>query len=337
MPTKYWGNTFVLTASKGRPADIIRVLALNDETTVYVNGDSVYTFNFSNNPKHFWEFPIGAQGTYAKDSSCVLTTSCPCAVHLFLTSQKYGGGGKVDGDPAMLWVNPIEQQIDQVTFATYKSLGKNGDGSDRTTSHYVNIVTDQPELMTLGDQSIASSFKPVSGSNTYFYTQYFLGNADRSYTLKSNGSNFIAHVYGFTQNESYGYSAGGATKPLTQYITINGQVFTPESENTLCGEDTIKFACHPDYEYEKIEWYFGDGTSNLENLDSVAHYYKESGVYDAYVLIYRKSSNICVGQDAVDRIPIKVTIGRYQFAIGDVDIPCPEDGRDYVGKIYYTN
>lgn len=328
MPTKYWGNTFVLTASAGRHKDFVRILAQNDETTVYINGDSVYTFDFASNPKHYWEFIIGDQGTYAKDGSCVVATSCPCATHLFLASKN--ADGVSNGDPAMLWINPIEQQIDQVTFATYAS--KNG-----TTSHYVNVVTDQPSLMTLDGASVETEFKPVTASSTYHYAQISLGSTATSHTLKSNGSNFIAHVYGFTKNESYGYSAGGATKPLTSSITINGQVFTPDSKNTLCGEDTIKFACHPDYVYQKIEWYFGDGKSDLSNTDSVPHYYENSGNYNAYVLIYRESSNLCAGQKAVDSIPITVTIGRYEFTIGTPDIPCPEDGKAFVGRIPYTN
>ena len=330
MPTQYWGNTFVLTASASRPADKIRVLALNDGTEVRINGNLVYTFDFATNPKRYWEFEIGTNGAYAQSGSCLVNTSCPCAVHLFMVSQQYHGDKNSSGDPAMLWINPIEQQIDQVTFATYAS--KNG-----TTAHYVNVVTDQPALMKLDGAYIENDFQPVNGSNNYYYAQISLGSTATSHTLKSEGSNFIAHVYGFTSNESYGYSAGGATKPLTQYITINGQIFTPESDNTLCGEDTIKFACHPDYEYEKIEWYFGDGTSDLTNKDSVPHYYPNSGTYNAYVLIYRESSNLCAGQNAVDSIPIRVTIGRYEFSIGTPDIPCPEDGKEYVGRIPYTN
>ena len=330
MPTQYWGNTFVLTASANRAADMIRVLALNDGTEVRIDGELVYTFDFNTNPKHYWEFEIGPKGKYGKDGSCLVNTSCACAVHLFITSQKYLDDKNSNGDPAMLWINPIEQQIDQVTFATYAS--KNG-----TTSHYVNVVTDQPALMTLDGTSVESEFKPVTASSTYHYAQISLGSTATSHTLKSNGSNFIAHVYGFTSNESYGYSAGGATKPLTSSITINGQVFTPDSENTLCGEDTIKFACHPDFKYEKIEWYFGDGKSDLSNTDSVPHYYEKSGNYNAYVLIYRESSNLCAGQKAVDSIPITVTIGRYEFAIGTPDIPCPEDGKAFVGRIPYTN
>jgi hypothetical protein len=130
---------------------------------------------------------------------------------------------------------------------------------------------------------------------------------------------------------------------MTQYIIINGEVFTPDSKNTLCGEDTVKFECHPDYEYEKVVWNFGDGETDTvtyaeAQVDSIIpHYYAESKTYEAYVLIYRESSNLCKGQNAIDSIPIAVTIGRYQFSIDHIDIPCPEDGKEYIGKVYYSN
>lgn len=334
MPTKYWGNTFVLTASSSRPADFIRVLALNDGTEVRINGNLVHTFNFATDTKRYWEFQIGEQGTYAQDGSCVVTTSCACAVHLFMASQQYHGDKNSNGDPAMLWINPIEQQIDQVTFATYSS--KNG-----TTSHYVNVVTDQPNLMTLDDNgAIATQFKAVSGSSTYYYAQISLGSTAASHTLKSNGSNFIAHVYGFTENESYGYSAGGATKSLSQSIYINGQEFTPDSENTLCGKDTVHFACKPDFMPDSIKWHFGDGSADVMVYDTttvVPHYYSGTQDYDASCTIYRSSSNICVGQSAETVINIKVTIGRYSFSIGEANIPCPVNGVQGPGTIPYTS
>ncbi len=339
MPTQYWGSTFAITASKNRKRDIIRVMALNDGTEVRINDSIVHTFDFSVDTKHYWQFEIGENysslaAPLVLGQSCMLTTSCPCAVHLFMVSQQYDGDSKNNGDPAMLWINPIEQQIDQVTFATYQS-------SNGNTSHYTNIITDKPALMTLDGASIESDFQLVSGSTNYYYAQKSLGDSAVTHTLKSNGSNFIAHVYGFTKNESYGYSAGGATKPLSSSITINGQIFSADTDNSLCGTDTVLFGCNLNYNFEKIVWGFGDGTQYVDNsgLDSssVKHYYPQDGIYQAYALIYRKSSNLCVGQSAMDSIPIKVNIGRLTFNITDVDIPCKVEGQPFMGKIYYSN
>lgn len=118
-------------------------------------------------------------------------------------------------------------------------------------------------------------------------------------------------------------------------------MFTPDSHNLLCGEDTIHFGCNLNYEFEKIVWGFGDGqTATSMGPDSVAkmdHYYKESGVYEAYALIYRQSSNLCVGQNAMDSIPITVNIGRFTFSISGMDIPCKVEGQPFVGKIFFDN
>lgn len=367
MPLSTWGNTFAITRSS-RKRDVLRIMAQEDGTEVRINGVLKHTFDFSSSdPKehnHYWEVQIGEaitnggeKGNDARPDadipggSCYIETSCPCAVHLFLVSQQWDGNKENDGDPAMLWVNPIEQRIDQITFSTFSS--KNG-----TTYHYVNVVTDSASVLTdnkmLLNDTPLTGWQPIVGSDQngdmkykYYYVRHQLPSTEKnskplSYTLKRDkaqeGQGFIAYVYGFTENESYGYNAGGSTKELTQYITINGQIFTPDSKNSLCGDDTIKFACHPDYDYEKIEWYFGDGTSNLENKDSVPHEYKEAGVYNAYVLIYRNSSNVCVGQNAIDSIPITVTIGNYKVDVKGVDMPdCTIAGTEVDMTIYLNN
>ncbi len=340
MPVQYWGNTFAVTASKNRGRDIFRIMALFDQTEVYVDGNMVHKFDFSKDTKHYWEFEIGTgsvsnTGDKTRDvhhysgTSHMVTTSCPAALHEFIASHGYDGVS--NGDPAMLWVNPIEQQIDQITFATYSS--KNG-----TTSHYVNIVTEKPDAITLDGTAIGSQFALVSSSNQYYFAQVDLGNNAGNHTLKSTEGGFIATVYGFTKNESYAYSAGGSTKILTQAITINGEVFTPESHNMLCGEDTIHFACHLNYEYEDITWNFGDGTAPVSGKDSLDHYYSKSGAYNAYVLIQRYSSNVCVGQSLIDSIPILVNIGRFEFKVDSVEVlPCKIEGQNMSFKVFFTN
>lgn len=291
MPTAYWGSNFVLTTSLGRKKDIVRILALYDNTDVFINDEKVHTFNFSStDQKQYWEFVIG-ENNYAESGSCYLTTSCPCAVHLFLASKNFDGVS--NGDPAMLWVNPIEQRIDQITFATYNSA--NG-----TTDHYTNIVTDKPGLMTLDGDSIENVFKKVSGNSKYSYAQLSLGNAATSHTLKSDGGYFIAHVYGFTGNESYGYSAGSATHG--REIQINKESFTSEDDRnniknapTFCINDSLNFVpLNNDGSIYKVLWDFGDGTSDSlskevdEDIEllSTAHNYTSPGWYDAKAILY---------------------------------------------------
>lgn len=328
MPVRYWGNTFAITASMTRHRDIVAVQALEDGTEVYVNGNLVHTFNFASEPSRTYRFEIGSAGSAftSKDknkkdctlpdplvtgTSCYVQTSCAASTHIFMVSNQYDANAK--GDPAMVWVNPIEQQISDITFATYGS----------SNQHYVNIVTSSANVasMMLDGNSISSHFAPVAGSNSaYYFARESLTSA--SHNLHSNGG-FIAHVYGYGDKESYGYSAGGAARVLEQFVEINGERFTAESNNTLCGKDTIGFKCDLNYEVTNITWGFGDGSAPVSGTDTVAHYYAKIGDYDAYVLIDRESSNLCRGSVAHDSIPIRVHIGRLEFAVTDtVDDIC---------------
>jgi len=298
MPVQSWGSTFALTASAERPSDIIRVMALYDGTEVRINGETVHTFDFTVDTKHFWEFEIGPSGTYAQDGSCMLTTSQPVAVHLFLTSQRYKGSSSSNGDPAMLWVSPIEQQMEQVNFVTNDS--RNG-----TISNYLNVVTDRPNSMTLDNISIASYFSPVSGSNTYHYAQIALGSTATAHTLKCNGGRFSAHVYGFTSNESYGYSVGGFIEDLTPYIYINGEQITSYTDNDLCVRDTLLMDIMTSFDYQSMKLDFGDGTvvyATDEEGIHARHAYDAPGVYHANVVVASNNNRL-------DNISIRIFAG----------------------------
>lgn len=373
MPTSTWGNTFAITRS-ARKRDVLRIMALNDSTEVRINGVLRHTFDFSTERKQYWEIQLGDAITNGgKDGnetrpdaevpggSCFIETSCPAGIHLFIVSQEWDGKrNNNDGDPSMLWVNPIEQRIDQITFSTYSSKNSKGSG----TKHYVNVVTDSVNVLTNNrmklDGAPLTGWEPVVGSDNngdgkyrYYYVRHSLGTTAKgskplSHTLLLDGATagegFTAYVYGYTSNESYGYNAGGATKPLTQSITIKTKdttyVFSPDQENNLCGKDTIHFTCKPDFDFEKIVWHFGDGTPDVtvyDTITDVPHYYTGSQDYNAMCYIHRKSSNLCKGQSEIYPIPITIRVGRYEFKIYDPDIPCPVNGVQGPGKIPYTS
>lgn len=335
MPTQYWGTSFVVTGSmltqtEKRKTDYVRITAKEDETVIWKDGVVLDTIKFSKYPKRTLDL------TLSNAEACYLESSCPVEVFLYMTSNRVDDEkGKTNGDPAMVWINPIEQRLSEITFVSYKVL----DRESAHPQHFVNIVTETTNVgsVTLDGVSISSSFNILSGNPQWSYAQYWLGNSEGQHTLKAD-SGFIAHAYGYGEKESYAYSAGGSTKVLTQAVTINGEIFTPESQNTLCGEDTIHFACHLNYEYEKITWNFGDGTPDVSDKDSLNHFYSKSGSYHAYVLIQRYSSNVCVGQSLVDSIPILVNIGRFEFKVDSVEVlPCKVEGQDMSFKVFFTN
>ena len=383
MPTQYWGTQFVVTASLGRNRDKIRVMALTDSTEVRVNGKLVHTFGFTegakgdnycpwDDSKQYFEFEIGAKVAYCADDdakyyydkkssdpnikagklpeplvigdSCIIETSCPCAVHEFLVSQQYGNASGSNGDPAMLWVNPIEQQIDKVTFTSYES-------AHGATSHYVNVVTANKDGMTLDKNPIANQFHSLGKIDTtnYYFARISLGTNNGVHTLENTQGQFIGQAYGFTKNESYGYSVGGMTKDLTPIIIINEDTFSLEKPDTLCGNEIVNFKCQLEYRPDSIRWGFGDGTPDtvvtevdtIKGLDGkiksysskvVPHYYAKDSTYYAYAIIYREHDDDCYGEAERDSIPIRVFIGRLRFWLDTLVTPCGQNA-----QLHYTN
>ncbi|MBQ9705994.1 MAG: IgGFc-binding protein, partial [Paludibacteraceae bacterium] len=334
MPVNYWGKRFAITSSlttidnqKDKDnkdykkldgfwerIDKIRVQALIDGTVVYVDGDSVYTFDFATNPKHVYEFDFGARDKMTKDgtsfssyryfegASHYVETSCPSAVHLFMTSNRFDHTTrKIDGtdykycngDPSEIWVNPIEQQIKSLTFCTFQTK--------QVTDHFLNIVTATTSVssMLLDGKDISAQFQPLNGNAAYSYAR-ITALADGTHTLVSD-SGFIAHVYGFGQRESYGYPAGGNTKDLTASMEIDGEIYTPGTKKQICpkGDDnTINLSCKLNYEYESMTWEFGDGSPQQKGkIEEVDHLYPSPGVYEAWVAIQRSLTDWCEGME----------------------------------------
>lgn len=353
MPIQYWGTQFAimssLTTIDGQSGnweriDKVRVMALTDETVVYMDGDSVTTIKFANNPKGIYEFDFGAKDNmtnyttpsgirYFEGASHFIETSCPAAVHQFFTSNRYdhNSGKYCNGDPSELWVNPIEQNIEEITFATFQT--------QQVKDHFINIVTESANVasMTLDGNSISSRFKALNGNSAYQFARFNI--TDGTHTLKGD-TGFIANVYGFGEKESYAFPAGAHTKDLTSAIIINGDTFSIDKQGLLCGNDIIHFECNLNYVPQAVKWGFGDGTDttivNTAGLtsSSVDHFYQKTGSYPAYAIVIREHDNTCYGEADLDSIPIAVTIGRLEFEVGMMEIPC---GENAYGRLSYNN
>ena len=135
-------------------------------------------------------------------------------VCVYLTSASMGG---MMGDPSMVNINPIEQQMDKVTFSTYNTAV--------TKYHFVNIVTQTAKVsgVILDGDSIASEFKPVPSKKELSYAR--VGVSHGSHTLESTTGGFVAHVYGLGQYESYAYSVGSNSKVLNEFDEEGNLVF----------------------------------------------------------------------------------------------------------------
>ncbi len=340
MPLAYWGNEFAITASKHHRRDRVAVMAISDGTEVYINSKTgeqqlVHTFDFSKEPKQYWEFEIGEALAYCADkvgesrysgelplplvvdSSCYITTSCPAGVHLFMVSNRYDNitpkvnSDTLVSDPAMLWVSPVEQVIQDITFSTYHtSLAK---------LHYVNIVTSAAnvpfmQLTANGTPvaNIASYFHPIMGNPDYYFARIQLEDqilsTPRNYHLTGK-MGFLAHVYGYGERESYAYSCGSST--VSRSIMVNGVPIEVDSTSNVrfCVEDTVEFKLNIGHNnYQKVTYEYGDGTSEVLTTSTARHKYETRGWYD--VTISAIYVNTCTRAETNEDLHVSFYIDR---------------------------
>lgn len=215
-PTNTWGKKYITVPESGRPLNIYRVIKSDPAANVYVNGALISPSSFVNNL--YYEF--------YNSTTNVIESDMPIMVAQYFATQTCpSSGGSNTGtvgtynDPEMIFINPVEQTIKQVTL--------------NSTSHYlikeqyINIAVKNAgtalSSMRLDGSPISGYFNPLPQDPTYSYAQISVGQGTHNLDCDS-GYNAIA--YGMGDHETYGYSAGTNLVDLYQYLTIKNTYAT---------------------------------------------------------------------------------------------------------------
>lgn len=207
LPVAYWGRHFVVTATAMRDNDMVRITALSSGCIISIDGRPRKTLG----ARKSYDFKLNSK----KKEVVYISASSPVCVCLYLTSYTMGGP---NGDPSMVNINPIEQQMNKVTFASFKTL--------RSEYHFVNVVTQTSQVggMTLDGVSIADEFKVVPYKQDMSYARVEVQHG--SHTLESKEGGFVAHIYGLGPYESYAYSVGSSSNVLNQFDEQGNLIFS---------------------------------------------------------------------------------------------------------------
>ena len=271
VPTAYWGRHFVVTASMIRTADRIKVTSLRDSCQIRLDGIEQTTI--MEGESYMFELTPDKPAVY-------METTQPVCTYLYFTGGEYGG---YSGDPSSTLINPIEQQIDDITFPTYNT--------DSTQYHFVNIIaeTSKTQGITLDGEDISTQFNPVGGNTQYSYARVEISHG--SHRLRSAAGGFVAHIYGLGPHESYSYSAGSSAVNLNKQMKVNDIVGIPDKEIRLCSLDTATFTIVADFDIDQVTWDFGDNsTANGINAN---HRFSNYGSYEVTAIIRRTESAPC--------------------------------------------
>jgi len=213
-PVNSWGLNYFITPYRGKNKFNIRVLAKEDGTVINVNGQAV-----SINANEFKEY------SYTNQAAFAINSNKPVAVAQYSLTQSADIGV---GDPDMVILNPVEQNINDVTvFLTPKF-----DISDQN----INVVIKDEGISTfkINGQKPTSTFVKIPNTNySYLQEKFTALNGYLSIRLTSD-SGFNAFCYGFGNVESYSYSAGTNVKDLFQKLLITNKFTSVDANAVTC-------------------------------------------------------------------------------------------------------
>jgi gliding motility-associated-like protein len=302
-PVATWGNEFIGAPSANVKFDTYRVLASEDSTLIKVGVN-----NFLLNKGEYKQYDVSGPS--------FITANKPIQVAQFLIGSECSGYRI--GDPSMLLLNPIEQNIDTVIL--YNSSLQN------IEENYINIVlfTDDVPLtkvdnLPLLGQVFASG--KVPGTPYSFYT---LKVNEGSHIITTTGCGVIASAYGYGQAESYAYAGGARFKDLRISPIIKGG----------CLNDTVNFDLGLKVGKVLVRWNFGDGATSTEIKPN--HIYRSVGEYKVQVEV----DDLCTGKNIKYEQNVTISLRSDLSVVGDsivcLNKPLQLLAKDKLDDVTYT-
>lgn len=250
-PTASWGKTFITVPSKDRNYDLYRIFKSDPNAVVKLNGTVLPATSFINN--FYYEFPSQEVNYIESDK--------PIQVALYAVTQ----GKSINctnvpgdiGDPEMIFLNPLEQTLSQITmYSTQLHM---------IVKHFINVVIPSTAVASFKIDGVSQSalFKAVPNKPGYSYAQIPV-TAGTHNLVASEGFNAIA--YGFGNAESYGYAAGANVKGLGVEIR---KVSTKKLVYTVCVKEELNLSVKLNSTTNRILWDLGNGTTPVEILNPV--------------------------------------------------------------------
>ena len=214
-PVNSWGLNYFITPYQGKNRFIIRVLAKEDGTNVTINGQTITLI-----ANKFEEF------SYTNQAAFAINSNKPIAVAQYTLTDAADIGV---GDPDMVILNPVEQNINDVTvFLTPKFL---------ISDQNINVIIRDEGIPSfkINGQKPTNAFVKIANTNySYLQENFNVGNAGFLSIRLTSDSGFNAFCYGFGSFESYSYSAGTNVKDLFQKLLITNKFTSVDANAVTC-------------------------------------------------------------------------------------------------------
>ena len=239
-PMASWGKKYLTVPSYSRVFNYYRVARSDTTANVFVNGTLIPSSSFTNN---WYQFSGSSPNLVESDK--------PICVGQYFTTQGCDGNPS-PYDPDMIMLNPVEQNINNVTLISSNLYAS-------PPQHHLHVIMRNAgtgiSTFTFDGAPVPSSSwttHPYESNYSYLY----LPNVTQGYHTLASDSGFNAIAYGYAPAESYGYSAGSNVKDLYQFISIQNE-FGTVSFPAACKNSPFYFAIIFPYQPTQIIWDFG--------------------------------------------------------------------------------
>ncbi len=238
FPQNAWGKYYLTAPTKNFENNFFRIAVSDPATVVKMNG-AVMTGLINN-----FYYQVGTINT-----PIVIEADKPVMVAQYISTQGTCANAST-GDPEVIYLSPVEQNIDKVIVNSTANFAIN------PNLHFINVIIPN------GGTAI-SSFK-IDG---LFPNAPFIihpGNKNYSYLqqpvtpgqhIVQSDSGFNAIAYGYGPAESYGYNAGANVKDLYQFVSIKNE-FATVNFPAGCKGSPFYFSMTFPYQPTQIDWKF---------------------------------------------------------------------------------
>jgi len=239
-PATTWGRKYLTVPSSNRPTNYYRIIRPAATAVVRLNGSIIPAASFANN---FYEFNNTTPNLIESDSAI-------CVAQYFTSASCVGNPNPYD--PDMVILNPVEQNISDVTLSSSDRLSH-----ATTPQHYIHVIMKNAGTAISSFQFDGAALPPTAvwlpHPQDINYSYLYLNNVtETSHSLKSD-SGFNAIAYGYASNETYAYSAGTNVKDLFQQVTIQPE-YGIETSPTVCINAPFRFKISFPYCVDSIRW-----------------------------------------------------------------------------------
>lgn len=324
LPIKTWGQKFVITGSFSRTRDQVRVTAGNDNDTVWCNGTYQTTLE-RGQTFTFWLYSSVSGSHPFGGGSCFVETSQPSQVYMYnTTGGDSAAPSEENGDPSMVWIPPVEQKIDKITFCTFSHSQAPID------NHYVNIVVENESVDDVyldGNLVDAGLFIPLIGNENYSYAQLEITHGIHHLSCEWG---LIAHVYGFGYHKGYAYCVGANVRNLSGTLIVNGQLGDYyQGGLDICIGDDADFEVRTNYPVQSVVWDF-DGTPEPGDI-TASHTFNRAGDFITKAIV--EGRNTYTDESFYDTLTMVVHVNVAGFADLDM-VLCDVDSFELHGEAF---